>query len=257
MTHWPTKGCNWFTGAIDSTLDGRPNCFCTGSRSAAHTRHSDSTGEVLSACRRSFARESSVRKGHFLMILNSNGELLGVYEYPLLTAEQCAHLRADAEGSPDWTPAGVYRQTGKGIDLAERSVLGVPLLQVAQASAVDALVTALVQANDDHFRLDLDGIPSLDLPSVLRYDAGSADHFRSHRDMGRESSTRKLTFSVQLSDPGDYGGCALVFTSTGRTATRELGHLIVFPSFEYHHVTPVLWGRRYAVVGWIHGSTFS
>ena len=191
------------------------------------------------------------------MILNSNGELLGVYEYPLLTAEQCAHLRADAEGSPDWTPAGVYRQTGKGIDLAERSVLGVPLLQVAQASAVDALVTALVQANDDHFRLDLDGIPSLDLPSVLRYDAGSADHFRSHCDMGRESSTRKLTFSVQLSDPGDCGGCDLVFTSTGRTATRELGHLIVFPSFEYHHVTPVLWGRRYAVVGWIHGSTFS
>ena len=78
------------------------------------------------------------------MILNSNGELLGVYEYPLLTAEQCAHLRADAEGSPDWTPAGVYRQTGKGIDLAERSVLGVPLLQVAQASAVDALVLSLI-----------------------------------------------------------------------------------------------------------------
>jgi PKHD-type hydroxylase len=100
-------------------------------------------------------------------------------------------------------------------------------------------------------------IPPADKPSVLRYDAGSADHFRSHRDSGTFSSTRKLTFIVQLSPSDAYSGCDLVFSDVGEIATRQQGALIVFPTFEFHHITPVLRGRRHAIVGWVHGPTFS
>lgn len=118
-----------------------------------------------------------------------------------------------------------------------------------------ALAAALSDINAEVFRMDLEGLMDPDWPSVLRYDASSADHFRPHQDAGPLHSTRKLTFVVQLSAPDMYRGGDLVFPEVGRTAARDQGELIVFPSTVQHTVTPVIEGCRYALVGWVHGTT--
>ena len=91
----------------------------------------------------------------------------------------------------------------------------------------------------------------------LAYKAGS--HFSQwHQDIGDDySALRKISMSVELCDSKDYnGGDMQVFPTTeGHVAgpDRTAGTAIVFPSFGYHRVTPVVDGVRYAIVNWISG----
>lgn len=73
---------------------------------------------------------------------------------------------------------------------------------------------------------------------------------------------RKVSFSLQLSAPGDYEGGALELelglpSDANRIEqpdpSRERGTLVVFPSFVPHRVTPVTSGTRYSLVGWVCG----
>ncbi|MCO5311829.1 MAG: 2OG-Fe(II) oxygenase [Microthrixaceae bacterium] len=82
------------------------------------------------------------------------------------------------------------------------------------------------------------------------------DHFTQHVDAGAENSTRKLSFSLQLSDGADYRGGDLIFGGVAGLAKRGRGWMTVFPSILAHEVTPTIAGRRFAVVGWIHGPAF-
>jgi PKHD-type hydroxylase len=189
-------------------------------------------------------------------MLTGNREFLGISQTPLLDADECDRVIELAESLDNWSTAGIYSGSGAGVELTERSVASVPVPGDESTWPLDVIIDAIAEVNDRVYRFDLDEIPGSDHPSVLRYDAGTADHFRSHRDVGSFSPTRKLTFIVQLSDPADYRGCDLVFSEYGEVARRDRGTLVVFPTFEFHHVTPVLSGRRYAVVGWVHGPTF-
>lgn len=184
-------------------------------------------------------------------------EILGT---PLFSDEECDAIIATADAAAaergGWVSAAVYSDTDQSprVELETRSVTSVALpgggddLWIAQK-----LVGGLAEVNDAVYRMDLVAIPPNDYPSVLRYDDGTADHFRAHRDSGGSSSTRRLTFSVQLSDPTTYSGCDLFFPSTGTVGPRERGTLITFPSSEFHHVTPIVSGRRYVILGWVHG----
>ncbi|MGB0178111.1 MAG: 2OG-Fe(II) oxygenase, partial [Owenweeksia sp.] len=80
-----------------------------------------------------------------------------------------------------------------------------------------------------------------------------------HMDFGAgEISHRKLSMTVQLSDPADYEGGDLEFMINQKvvTAPRTRGTVIVFPSFILHRVTPVTKGVRHSVVGWVSGTPF-
>jgi PKHD-type hydroxylase len=121
---------------------------------------------------------------------------------------------------------------------------------------VTALSHALAEINDAVYRFRLWRLPPNDVPSVLRYETATNDHFRPHNDSGRTNATRKLSYSIQLSDPSNYDGCDLVFTLPAAQASREQGTITVFPSFLFHTVTPVYTGIRYTLVGWAHGPTF-
>jgi PKHD-type hydroxylase len=59
----------------------------------------------------------------------------------------------------------------------------------------------------------------------------------------------KLTFSVLLSDPGDFQGGDLRFAMGSFPEARRQGAISLFPAFVLHQVTPVTSGRRVAVVG--------
>jgi PKHD-type hydroxylase len=112
--------------------------------------------------------------------------------------------------------------------------------------------------NNNYFRLRISGIEPL---QYTEYPAG-AGYYKPHYDW-RESSqpleqTRKLSFSIQLSDPADYDGGDLVFMGSQVRAGveqqfRAQGNMIVFPSVFMHEVTPVTRGLRRSLVGWVIG----
>ena len=121
------------------------------------------------------------------------------------------------------------------------------------------LLDVINQFNSQYWKFNLHGVDeSKDYPSVYKYGVGG--HFDWHIDMSTAISTRKLAFSIQLSDPKDYEGGDLQFydgsSPTSDAQLREKGSLIIFPSFVWHRVTPITKGTRYVVVGWIHGETF-
>ena len=112
-----------------------------------------------------------------------------------------------------------------------------------------------VQCNMQHFGFDLRGyLQSLQL---ARYDTG--DFFDWHMDFhSGEISHRKLSVTVQLSDPEDYEGGDLQFMINNRieSAPRKKGTIVVFPSFMVHRVTPIESGTRYSIVGWLSGPPY-
>jgi PKHD-type hydroxylase len=77
---------------------------------------------------------------------------------------------------------------------------------------------------------------------------------------------RKLSVTINLSEPGDYDGGLLNFdygphcTNGDRykecTEIKPQGSIIVFPSFLHHQVTPVTKGLRYSLVLWVTGRPF-
>jgi len=86
------------------------------------------------------------------------------------------------------------------------------------------------------------------------------DFYTSHMDMGyRALEVRKLSFSVQLSDPDTYQGGNLELFKCGTDfdlAPRSQGSIIAFPSYHVHRVTPVTSGARYSLVSWFAGPPF-
>jgi len=78
---------------------------------------------------------------------------------------------------------------------------------------------------------------------------------------------RKLSMSICLSEPSDYEGGnfkMLINDDADPTKLNEfevkelkpMGSIIVFPSHEWHCVTPVTKGTRYSLVVWFLGKPF-
>jgi predicted 2-oxoglutarate/Fe(II)-dependent dioxygenase YbiX len=110
------------------------------------------------------------------------------------------------------------------------------------------------QAVNRWFEFDLFGL--VDEIQFARYGVG--DSFGWHLDAGGgQTSTRKLSMSVQLCDDAEYGGGDLEFCACPQLdPRRRRGTIIVFPSFLAHQVTPVTRGARCSLVAWAHGPTF-
>ena len=82
-------------------------------------------------------------------------------------------------------------------------------------------------------------------------------HYTWHNDLGAGIfSARKLSISVQLSDTDDYEGGELEFMESTEPAPKEIGSLIVFPSYHQHRVKPVTSGLRRSMVCWASGPAF-
>jgi PKHD-type hydroxylase len=90
------------------------------------------------------------------------------------------------------------------------------------------------------------------------YHGAEGGHYDWHVDQGLMQMRRKLSISVQLSDPSDYEGCDLQFHASNQfeTAPRDRGTVIAFPSYVLHRVTPCTKGTRKAIVAWITGPQF-
>ncbi len=114
------------------------------------------------------------------------------------------------------------------------------------------LARICVSANEQFWNFSLERSENIQFTT---YEAGN--FYRYHMDLGVRgwSVFRKLSATVQLSDPADYEGGELVLMSPeGRArASRERGSVVVFPSYVWHQVKPVKSGVRHSLVQWISG----
>ena len=87
---------------------------------------------------------------------------------------------------------------------------------------------------------------------IARYFEG--DHYDIHFD---GFTPRKISLTIQLSDPDNYTGGELEIGLPNNpvTAPKEVGTAILFPSWMPHAVKPVTSGIRYSLVAWGHGPT--
>jgi len=110
--------------------------------------------------------------------------------------------------------------------------------------------------NDRVYQFDLSGFSENIQYTV--YHGNERGHYDWHVDHGPLRKPRKLSISVQLSDPSQYEGCDLEFRAGNKieTAPRDRGSVIAFPSYVLHRVTPCTKGVRKALVAWTTGPQF-
>ena len=111
------------------------------------------------------------------------------------------------------------------------------------------------QMNEQFFKFDLHGMDQG--LQFTRYTAPT-QHYDWHKDSGFNTAVRKLSVSVQLSDPKDYkgGDLQLKFGRTDLNVPRQRGLAAFFPSYTLHRVKPVTKGTRYSLVAWVSGPPF-
>jgi len=96
-----------------------------------------------------------------------------------------------------------------------------------------------------------------------RYNVG--DFYDFHQDSGQskmdyEKETRKISMTVQLSDPDSYEGGEFYFYNGNKEEEeppiQEQGSIMCFDSRMWHRVAPVTKGVRYSLVSWSSGPPF-
>jgi PKHD-type hydroxylase len=110
--------------------------------------------------------------------------------------------------------------------------------------------------NNQVYQFDLRGFSEQFQYTVYRDCEGG--HYTWHVDQGPLTIQRKLSFTLQLTDPSSYEGGELQFFASHEieTAPKERGAMVAFPAYVLHRVTPVTSGTRKSVVIWTTGQKF-
>ena len=128
------------------------------------------------------------------------------------------------------------------------------------------------EANQTYFQYDVDQVFMTEIHQI-EYRPGHYYHWHeddsiaTHIHYAKPNRTavkpditeyvRKLSFSLQLSDPEDYTGGDVQIVHDVRSAMltvpKERGTLCIFDSRTRHRVKPVKTGKRFVLVGWVIG----
>jgi PKHD-type hydroxylase len=114
----------------------------------------------------------------------------------------------------------------------------------------------IIQANNEMWKFDLSTMN--EQIQYTEYYGTQEGGYNWHMDCGTEiQNQRKISVTVQLSDPSEYDNGDLQF-NIGRqlTAPRVQGAAVIFPSFYLHRVTPVSKGIRKSFVLWVGGEPY-
>ncbi|WP_169559752.1 2OG-Fe(II) oxygenase family protein [Sneathiella chinensis] len=189
-----------------------------------------------------------------------NSRTASVYVNQVFSEEECDRILASLD-EDKWEEAMVGGIAGKGVFSVQKDYRsnyqqtvpvandGFPLNRIGQEIST---------ANSSLWRFDLDGFAEDDLPWVMNY-CRVGDHNNWHVDVGQAATaSRKLGFSLQLTDGTEYEGGDLAFhrIRKERGELTRKGTLVVFPAFWLHKVAPMIAGHRKSVVGWVHGPSF-
>jgi PKHD-type hydroxylase len=113
----------------------------------------------------------------------------------------------------------------------------------------------VLNLNDRFFKFDIFGLN--EGLQFTNYKAPS-DKYGKHTDRTLDNVIRKLSLSIQLTNPKNYKGGELYLyeEDKGILMKKEQGTLVLFPSFILHEVTPVTKGERNSLVSWVTGKQF-
>ena len=119
----------------------------------------------------------------------------------------------------------------------------------------ERITRAVININEQFWNFDLRRIETLQYSEY-----GVGQFYRPHIDMMYQAprpAIRKLSFSVQLTDPTEYeGGDVIIKAGDDSAIHRNKGTIVFFPSYILHEVQPVTKGTRHALVGWVTGPAF-
>jgi PKHD-type hydroxylase len=119
------------------------------------------------------------------------------------------------------------------------------------------LEKAVLEINAQFYSFDLFGLEQAFQYTV--YDGAEGGHYDWHVDLGgHDTEFRKISLSLQLTEPTRYEGCDLTLQAGSGpfSAERARGTLIAFPSYVLHRVTPIQSGLRKSLVIWVAGPPF-
>ena len=155
---------------------------------------------------------------------------------------------------------GLVGESGEGEDKARVRIADVKWIDYEGARWIyDKVWMAISKANEICWNFDImPSTPRLgNKLQYTRYTAESGGHYDWHIDMGTTNQwLRKLTFTIQMSDPSQYEGGELQVSTSCESkyyGRKKKGSMTIFPSFLQHRVTPVTKGVRFSMVGWIGG----
>ena len=170
---------------------------------------------------------------------------------------RCEEILADLQEGCSMEEGGI-QSTNHPDPRVRRSAVGWPS-QEKHKGLFDEIKGLVHDINQKHWKFILGG----EIDWQLTYYTASSDGFyRRHMDLNTESTSdteRKLSLTLQLSDPSTYAGGTLEMGSVRQPYRRELrarGNALVFPSFLEHSVSPVLYGDRWSLVAWFSGPNF-
>ena len=110
--------------------------------------------------------------------------------------------------------------------------------------------------NERFFKFNLFGIN--EGFQFTNYEAPSGKYGK-HVDRAMNIPVRKLSISIQLTNPEEYEGGELKLydgEEDGIIMNKEQGTLVIFPSYVLHEVMPVTNGTRNSLVTWVTGKQF-
>jgi len=113
----------------------------------------------------------------------------------------------------------------------------------------------VLNINERFFKFDLFGLN--EGFQFTNYEAPSGKYGK-HVDRGLNIPVRKLSISIQLTNPEEYEGGELYLydCDKGTLMDKTQGTLIIFPSYVLHEVMPVNKGERNSLVTWVTGKHF-
>jgi len=177
------------------------------------------------------------------------------------TPEECAKIIEIGE-NPDTASVGSPSIAGGKInDTIRKCSLNWIRSDIEENKWIFQRLSAIVpKINEQFFNFDLEYFESL---QFTKYEASedetaTDDFYSKHIDMLYSGvTTRKLSFTIQLSDPETYeGGDLRIHSGSEHTIPRDQGTFTGFPSYILHEVEPVTKGTRYSLVGWVCGARF-
>lgn len=92
------------------------------------------------------------------------------------------------------------------------------------------------------------------------YEGVDKGHYHWHSDvdwLAKIPSQRKISLTVQLSDPNEYEGGDFQLQDAHLSPNYKMqGTVLAFPSYQYHMVHPVTSGVRRSLVAWFEGPSW-
>jgi PKHD-type hydroxylase len=154
-----------------------------------------------------------------------------------------------SDGSVNVSNSGLQHEVDKELRRSKVRFLNAPNIR-------NALWEFVSRVNAERYGFDVWNVADL---QYTEYHAENEGHYDWHTDDSictgePRFKCRKLSVIVQLSDPKDYRGGQFEMQNISLpNEIKEKGTILVFPSWEWHRITPVRHGVRKSLVAWFEG----